>query len=151
MNTSRTRSWKQHVEGESINHADNSVGRSQPEALIIHTYTHIRRSRVGVLGPCSQQNTHHHHEEAFTALTSSCIHTHTNLSWEMIYFNRALDLSCNKLKCSGHGKRDDMGWRGEKNNVIPFLPWLFRREGRKCKSENSYIKKLGGKREKPEG
>lgn len=30
---------KHSVDRESINHTDKSVGRSQPEALIIHTYT----------------------------------------------------------------------------------------------------------------
>lgn len=39
MNWRRPRSWKHTVEGENINHADSSVCRSQPESLIIHTYT----------------------------------------------------------------------------------------------------------------
>lgn len=33
---------KQSVDRASINHTDNSVGRSQPEALIIHTYTYTQ-------------------------------------------------------------------------------------------------------------
>lgn len=64
------------MEGESINHADNSVGRSQPEALIIHTYTFTHRSRVAVLKPCSQQKSHHH-KGALAGLGQLLVHAQT--------------------------------------------------------------------------
>lgn len=127
MNRKRTRSWKHSVEGQSINHDDISVGRSQPEALIIHTYTHIhtRKNRVAVPGPCSQQHTHHHHEEALTRLTSSRTHMHTHTRIRLGRWFISIECwTCRATSKRARGGRRGTIWGGvgRKTNLIPCLP-----------------------------
>lgn len=99
---------------KKINHADNSVSRSQPEALIIHTYMAGSRGGMHAAKHITCMT-----EFSLASLASAYIHTHTqsliHVSREMIYFNRVLDLSCNKYESSGQEKGDNMGWSGEKN------------------------------------
>lgn len=79
MNWRRPRSWKHSVEGESINHADNSVCRSQPEALIIHTYTQNQggslRAMLATKHPSSPKGSPH--SSHWLMHTHAYIHTHT--------------------------------------------------------------------------
>lgn len=103
---------------KKINHADNSVSRSQPEALIIHTYMAVKGWQPW---RHARSKTHHLYDRVLSRLPRQCVHTHTHtqslihVSREMIYFNRVLDLSCNKYESSGQEKGDNMGWSGEKN------------------------------------
>lgn len=85
MDRKRTRGSTHRVVRQSINLTDNRVGRSQPAALITHTHADVH----AVPGPCSQQNSSSMHAGTHT-------HTRMHPSWEMIYFNEVLDLSCNK-------------------------------------------------------
>lgn len=78
----RTRSWNRSAETESINHTDNSVGRSQPEALIIHTYIQ------------EQGGSQEAKKTPITTVRNPLLIAHTPA--EMIYFNGVLEVSCNK-------------------------------------------------------
>lgn len=108
------------MEGESINHADNSVYRSQPEALIIHTYTQNQggslRAMLATKHPSSPKGSPH--SSHWLMHTHAYIHTHVHVSWEMIYFRPVMQ----QVKEQGAGEERLYRWNGEKTNLITFLP-----------------------------